>query len=75
MPSTNKKSIRELDDRELSEWLKAHNQPQFRFQQIHDWFFSKLAVTFDDMANVPKSLREELAQDFAPSSGAARSGT
>ena len=68
MPSTNKKTIRELDDRELSEWLKAHNQPQFRLQQIHDWFFKKLAISFDDLANVPKSLREELAQDFAPSS-------
>ena len=59
-----KKSIRELAEGELSEWLKAHNQPQFRNRQIRDWFFSKLAVSFDDLTNVPKTLREELAQDF-----------
>ena len=60
-----KKTIRELEEGELSEWLKAHNQPQFRNRQIRDWFFGKLAVSFEDLANIPKTLREELAQDFA----------
>lgn len=62
------KSIRELEKEELSAWLKEHNQPQFRASQIMEWFHSKLAVSFDDMANVPKSLRAELAENFLPCS-------
>ena len=53
-----KPSIRETDESTLAEWLKSHNQPAFRAKQIRDWFFSKMAVSFDDMANVPKALRE-----------------
>ncbi|MBQ9368313.1 MAG: 23S rRNA (adenine(2503)-C(2))-methyltransferase RlmN [Victivallales bacterium] len=63
-----KPSIRETDESTLTAWLKSHNQPAFRAKQIRDWFFSKMAVSFDDMANVPKALREELAQDFTPCS-------
>ena len=59
-----KLSIRELEESALTEWLKSHNQPAFRAKQIRDWFFGKMAISFDDMANVPKVLREELAQDF-----------
>ena len=58
-------SIKEQTKEQLAEWLKAHGQPAFRATQIHDWIFKKLAMSFDEMANLPKTLREELAADFS----------
>ena len=58
--------IKEQTKEQLAEWLKAHGQPSFRAAQIQDWLYKKLAMSFDEMANLPKSLREELAADFSP---------
>ncbi len=60
------KSIRELTLSELENWLKEHGQPKFRAKQIQDWLFRKFIVSFDEMANVPKALREELEKAFLP---------
>ena len=59
-------SIKEQTKAQLAEWLKAHGQPAFRATQIQDWIFKKLAMSFDEMANLPKTLREELATEFSP---------
>jgi 23S rRNA (adenine2503-C2)-methyltransferase len=53
----------DLDD-ELGAWLAEHNHPAYRAKQLRQWLFEKRAVSFDDMTNMSKSLREELADEF-----------
>ncbi|MCR4574506.1 MAG: 23S rRNA (adenine(2503)-C(2))-methyltransferase RlmN [Lentisphaeria bacterium] len=58
--------IKEQTKKQLAEWLETHKQPAFRLSQIQDWIFKKLAVSFDEMVNLPKALREELSEEFLP---------
>ena len=47
---------------ELEEYLKSMGEPKFRATRIFSWIH-KGASEFDDMKNVPKSLREKLAEN------------
>jgi 23S rRNA (adenine2503-C2)-methyltransferase len=60
----NKKSIYSLKLNELKEWLKEHDEKPFRAEQIFDWLYKKRAVTFEDMSNLSKNLRDQLAEHF-----------
>ena len=53
----------DLDD-ELAAWLVEHGHPAYRAKQLRQWLFEKRAVTFDDMTNLSKPLRTELAAEF-----------
>ncbi len=46
---------------ELEEFILKLGQPKFRAKQIYEWIY-RGAETFDDMLNIPKSLRELLAE-------------
>lgn len=46
------------------EWLKKAGQPAFRADQIWKWIVEGRAESFEVMSNLPKALREKLAQDF-----------
>lgn len=48
----------------LEGWLKAAGHPRFRLGQIVGWIFQRRAKSFDDMTDLPKSLRQELEQTF-----------
>ena len=47
---------------ELLELLAELKQPSFRAKQIEEWVWVRNARSFDEMTNLPKSLREELAK-------------
>ncbi|MBC8353876.1 MAG: 23S rRNA (adenine(2503)-C(2))-methyltransferase RlmN [Planctomycetes bacterium] len=49
---------------ELSAWLSEHGHPAFRAKQLRQWLFETRAVSFDDMTNLSKQLRTELADEF-----------
>lgn len=49
---------------ELSETLSALNVPKFRAKQIYEWLHRHLASDYDEMSNIPKTLREELNEKF-----------
>lgn len=57
-------AIKDLRDDALAQWLAQRQQPAFRAKQIHDWLYKKLAMDFNDMANLPLELRQALAADF-----------
>jgi 23S rRNA (adenine2503-C2)-methyltransferase len=42
--------------------LKEIVKPQFRAKQIYGWLYHNYAQSFDEMKNIPKTLKEELAQ-------------
>jgi len=45
-------------------WLADHGLPKYRAGQVWRWVFQKRATDFDQMTDLPKALREELAQHF-----------
>ena len=48
----------------LTDKLRAQGEPAFRARQILDWLYKKRARTWEEMTNLPKSLRSWLAETF-----------
>lgn len=48
----------------MKSWLEQHKYPAYRAGQIQKWLFVQRANDFDEMTDLPKALREELARDF-----------
>lgn len=55
-----KPSLLDFTKKELLTLIK----PSFRVNQIFGWLYHQYAENFDDMKNIPKALREELAQKY-----------
>ena len=49
---------------ELGETAVKLGQPKFRGMQIAEWLYLRQATSFDDMTNLPKTLRTALAEEF-----------
>ena len=62
MPS--KKDIRNISIDELEHFLKACGEPTFRAKQIYQWLWKKNALSFDEMTNISKDLRDVLDNHF-----------
>lgn len=45
---------------ELQNFLRDLGEQKFRAKQIYNWMYDNLAVSFDEMNNLPKTLREKL---------------
>ena len=52
-------ALKNFTEEELKEFMKEIGEKPFRGTQIYSWIY-KGAKTFDDMKNIPKSLREKL---------------
>lgn len=52
-----------LYDLSLQE-LTAQTKPAFRAKQIYGWLYHQYAESYEDMKNIPKTLKEELAQKY-----------
>lgn len=58
------KDIRSMSFSELSEEISALGFPVFRAKQIYSWLHEKCAMSFDEMTNISKDMREKLQQHF-----------
>jgi len=47
-----------------TEWLEARGQPKFRARQIAEWLYRKRVISFDEMTNLGRDLRESLKASF-----------
>ncbi len=47
----------------LVELMADWGQPRYRADQLWQWLYKHLATGFDEMTNLPKALRERLAQE------------
>ena len=56
--------LRTITRGQLTDTLKELGQPAFRAKQIEEWVWEKGASSFDDMTNLPKALRAQLAERF-----------
>lgn len=59
-----KRDIRNIPESELDEFLASLKQPNFRLNQIKEWLWQKGAHGFNEMTNLPISLRQALHLHF-----------
>jgi len=52
--------IKSFNKKELEEYILGLGEPKFRARQLYDWMHRKMARSFDEMSNLPKSLKEKL---------------
>ena len=57
----NKVALKNFTELEMKEFMKTIGEKPFRGSQIFSWIY-KGAKTFDDMNNIPKSLRNKLEE-------------
>ena len=58
----NKIALLDLDDAQIEELLIGWGQPAYRARQLWNWIYARLAGDFDSMTDLPRSLRDRLAQ-------------
>ena len=48
---------------ELQNWMKENGESAFRAKQVFSWIYKNI-WNFDDMKNIPVSLKEKLKENF-----------
>jgi len=48
---------------ELEEYFISSGEPKYRAQQVFNWIYNHLAQSFDEMNNLPKTLRTKLDEE------------
>ncbi len=56
----NKTHLKSLSLKELQEFVVELGHPKFRGKQIFNWMYDNLIEQFDEMSNIPESLRKVL---------------
>ncbi|OOE01754.1 23S rRNA (adenine(2503)-C(2))-methyltransferase RlmN [Anoxybacillus kestanbolensis] len=59
-----KPSIYSMRLEDLQSWVEQQGEKPFRATQIFEWLYKKRVTSFEDMTNIPKALRERLAEHF-----------
>ncbi len=57
-------NLRHYSSDDLKRLMKAWNEKPFRAKQIEEWIWQKGVGCFDEMANLPKPLRDKLKTNF-----------
>lgn len=60
-----KTDIKSLDLEKLTLFVTSIGEKPFRAKQLYEWMHKKLASGYDEMTNLPKSLKEKLLQSAA----------
>ncbi|MGC9017622.1 MAG: 23S rRNA (adenine(2503)-C(2))-methyltransferase RlmN [Caldimicrobium thiodismutans] len=60
-----KPNLRNFDLEEIRNFLKDLGEPPYRGDQVYHWITCKAAISFDEMSNLPKILREKLDKAFS----------
>ena len=58
------KNIRHLTLAELEQYFEEMGEKKFRAKQVHEWLWQKQAMSFADMTNLSKDLRQKLGDTF-----------
>ena len=59
-----KRDIRSVTLEELQAQFKDWQQPAYRVTQVFDWVYARRVTAWDAMTNLPKALRQQLADTF-----------
>jgi len=60
----NKIDIRSLSLEALSEHFTQMGEKSFRAKQVYEWLWKKSCISFDEMSNISKELRQKLDENF-----------
>ena len=63
MPSK-RKNLLNLSQAELEQWMVEKGWERYRARQILLWLYKKHTTSFAEMTDLPKSLRQELEENF-----------
>jgi 23S rRNA (adenine2503-C2)-methyltransferase len=58
------RNIRHLALKELEEYFEELDEKKFRAKQVYEWLWQKHAMSFADMTNLSKDLRQKLGETF-----------
>ena len=56
--------VLDQSDQQLRTWMLEHDQRPYRAAQIRKWLFEKRADSWEQMTDLPRELREQLASEF-----------
>ena len=59
-----KKDIKSLTLEELTQEIKSLGEPGFRAKQLYEWMHGKMARDYEEMTNIPKTMKQKLAENF-----------
>ncbi|HWJ24909.1 MAG TPA: 23S rRNA (adenine(2503)-C(2))-methyltransferase RlmN [Flavisolibacter sp.] len=65
MVHTEAKNIRQLSLTELEQYFETIGEKKFRARQVWEWLWQKHALSFADMTNLSKELRQKLGDHFS----------
>ncbi|MEO8405409.1 MAG: 23S rRNA (adenine(2503)-C(2))-methyltransferase RlmN [Chitinophagaceae bacterium] len=57
-------NIRTLSQTEIEEYFEKMGEKKFRAKQVYEWLWQKHAMSFADMTNLSKELRQKLGESF-----------
>lgn len=60
----NLRNIRTLELTDVEQYILEIGEKKFRAKQIYEWIWTKGAMSFADMTNLSKELRQKLGEDF-----------
>jgi 23S rRNA (adenine2503-C2)-methyltransferase len=63
-PVQDKPFVYDFTLEQWQDWIKEQKESSFRAGQIFDWLYVKRVSNFEEMTNLPKTLREKLAAAF-----------
>jgi 23S rRNA (adenine2503-C2)-methyltransferase len=58
-------NIRNLSLEQIQDLFKTMGEPAFRAKQVWEWLWQKSALSFNDMTNLSKALRDKLSQQLS----------
>ena len=58
------KNIRHLSLAEIEQYFEELGEKKFRAKQVYEWLWQKHAMSFADMTNLSKDLRQKLGETF-----------
>jgi 23S rRNA (adenine2503-C2)-methyltransferase len=59
------KNIRHFSKKELELYFEELGEKKFRATQVYEWLWQKHAMSFADMTNLSKDLRQKLGENFS----------
>lgn len=60
-----KQPLLDVTRKELAAWIEGVGERAYRAKQIHEWIFHRRAEDFSQMDNLPKGLRQRLADEWS----------
>src|SRR5438105_14457291 len=57
-------ALLDVQPEQLQSWMQTHGEPPMRARQLRRWLFAGRAESFEEMTDLPRGLRQLLADDF-----------